>query len=307
MILYSDKLDFALNRSRWSSHSLNFVEKAWQSLSVFLQSTQYKNSLNSRVCVFNYAFDIKEFIFAVMTQQSKILNQFNNYMIEQRKDRVNWLDFYSVKRKLRESFVKNTDAILLVNVDDAQEHELLEIKRRFSQLSERLILQDVSKIIEKIKIEQAFEIMIHDFFSSQTVIDEIFIIAFYTKTNRRSDARVYYFRNVFHDWSDKECLEILKNVTSTMKKNYSSILINEWCFSDDTSFAFAALSNINMMIVCADMKRTEMKWRKLLSDANLHIDKIWISFSNVESFIEASLKWIMLRFSNEINDFICTF
>ena len=101
-----------------------------------------------------------------MTQQSKILNQFNNYMTEQRKDRVNWLNFYSVKRKLRESFVKNTDAILLVNINDAQEHELLEIKKRFSQLFERLILQDVLKIIEKIKIEQAFEIMIHDFFSS---------------------------------------------------------------------------------------------------------------------------------------------
>lgn len=74
-----------------------------------------------------------------------------------------------------------------------------------------------------------------------------------------------------------------------MIKDYSIVLINEWSLSDDTPSAFATLSDLNMMALCAGMERTETQWRKLLGEAGLRINKIWTQSSESESLIEACL------------------
>ncbi len=74
-----------------------------------------------------------------------------------------------------------------------------------------------------------------------------------------------------------------------MTKDYSFVLINEWSLSNDTPSAFAALSDLNMMAICAGMERTETQWRTLLGEAGLRINKVWAHSSGAESLIEASL------------------
>ena len=102
-------------------------------------------------------------------------------------------------------------------------------------------------------------------------------------------ARAYYFRNVFHDWPDEECREILRQTASAMEWDYSRLLINEWCLSDHGSAAFATFSDINMMAACAGMERTEAQWLDLLATSGLKVLKVWSATPDAESLIEAVL------------------
>lgn len=105
-----------------------------------------------------------------------------------------------------------------------------------------------------------------------------------------SGARAYYLRNVLHDWPDTKCREILQRTASAMKKDYSRLLINEWCLGDCGSSVYATLLDINMMAVCAGMERTETQWRDLLGSSGLRISKIWSESQDAESLIEAVLE-----------------
>ena len=103
-------------------------------------------------------------------------------------------------------------------------------------------------------------------------------------------ARAYYFRNIFHDWPDGECREILQQAAAAMEWDYSRLLINEWCLPDQGSTAFAIFSDINMMAACAGMERTKTQWLELLATSGFRVVKIWSATPDAESLIEAVLE-----------------
>jgi len=75
-----------------------------------------------------------------------------------------------------------------------------------------------------------------------------------------------------------------------MKRDYSKLLINEWCLLDQGSTAFPTFSDINMMAACAGMERTESQWRELLATSGFKIVRIWLDSPDAESLIEATLE-----------------
>ena len=75
-----------------------------------------------------------------------------------------------------------------------------------------------------------------------------------------------------------------------MRKDYSKLLINEWCLRDCGSSVYATFLDINMMAVCAGMERTETQWEELLKSSGLRISKIWSASEDAESLIEAVLE-----------------
>ena len=75
-----------------------------------------------------------------------------------------------------------------------------------------------------------------------------------------------------------------------MKKDYSKLLINEFCLRDRGSSVYATFLNINIMAVYAGMERTETQWEDLLKSSGLRISKIWSASQDTESIIEAVLE-----------------
>lgn len=59
------------------------------------------------------------------------------------------------------------------------------------------------------------EFMEHDFFTEQPV----------------KGADVYFFRWIFHNWSDKYSIKILKNLVLTLKKG-ARVVVNEFCLPE---------------------------------------------------------------------------
>ena len=60
-------------------------------------------------------------------------------------------------------------------------------------------------------------------------------------------ARCYYFRSIFHDWPDEDCIKILKNTAAAMTPGYSKLLMSEFVLPVKDCPLYPALLDINMM------------------------------------------------------------
>jgi hypothetical protein len=96
--------------------------------------------------------------------------------------------------------------------------------------------------------------------------------------------------SVLHDWGDDDCIKILHNLTSALKKGYSKVLINEIVVSEENA-SLAATSMDQLMLVLGAMKeRTEGQWREILGKAGYRVLTIWNYPGVAESLIEAEVK-----------------
>ena len=105
---------------------------------------------------------------------------------------------------------------LVVDVGGSHGLVSMDIARGFPSL--RFIVQDLPKVIEDAKMKVPAELadrvtfMAHDMFTEQPV----------------KGADVYYFRWIFHDWSDKYCIKILKSLIPALKPG-ARIMFSERC------------------------------------------------------------------------------
>lgn len=103
-------------------------------------------------------------------------------------------------------------------------------------------------------------------------------------------ARVYYLRNILHDWPDDKCQIILSQVATAMTEGYSKILLNELVIPDQGASLVAVQSDITMMACLAAIERSKRQWHELIDAAGLKIEKIWTDVPEAESIMEVILK-----------------
>lgn len=101
-------------------------------------------------------------------------------------------------------------------------------------------------------------------------------------------ARWYFFRRVFHDWSDDACRKILVKTREAMRKGYSTLLIQDSVIPETGCSPVNNLIDLGMAII-AGMERTEVQWRKLLGAEGFNIIKIWPAQIGSLSMIEAEI------------------
>ncbi|KAH8586596.1 putative O-methyltransferase [Bisporella sp. PMI_857] len=153
-------------------------------------------------------------------------------------------------------------------------HYLQELCEKHGNLPGYLIFQDREEVIATLTPGTNFKTVAHDFFTPQPVLH----------------ARAYYLHSVLHDWGDDDCIKILHNLTSALKKGYSKVLINEIVVSEENA-SLAATSMDQLMLVLGAMKeRTEGQWREILGKAGYRVLTIWNYPGVAESLIEAEVK-----------------
>ena len=89
-----------------------------------------------------------------------------------------------------------------------------------------------------------------------------------------SGARVYYMRNVLHDWPDDKCVEILQNLKSAMTAD-SRILIDEMIMPEKGAPWRATQQDFIMASVLAAKERSRSEWLSVFDSAGLRIDSLW--------------------------------
>lgn len=92
-----------------------------------------------------------------------------------------------------------------------------------------------------------------------------------------------------HEFSDENCIEILKNVTQAMEKGYSKILIEEYILREENPGLFHSMVDIILMVFAPGSLRTKSRWVRILESVGLTINTIFHPDGDGPSIIEAEL------------------
>ena len=85
-------------------------------------------------------------------------------------------------------------------------------------------------------------------------------------------ADIYYFRNIFHNWPDKNCLAILRNQIPSLKRG-ARLLIDDFTLHEPGSVGWVQerrrrWMDVNMLVFFGSRERTLEEWRGLLGEAD---------------------------------------
>ncbi|KAL4750725.1 S-adenosyl-L-methionine-dependent methyltransferase [Aspergillus terricola var. indicus] len=171
-----------------------------------------------------------------------------------------WFDVYPVRETLTSP---DSDRVLLVDIGGGVGHTLAALKRRFPDLSGRLILEDLPQVIDDIKepLSDNISAIKYDMFEPQPI----------------RGAKMYYMRRVLHDWPDKQALMALSHIRKAMAED-SVLIIHDYIFPDghdgpDVS-PFAAIVDFQLMELMSSHERTQQQWVALLEKAGFRVVKI---------------------------------
>lgn len=88
-------------------------------------------------------------------------------------------------------------------------------------------------------------------------------------------ARVYYLKNILHDWSDSQCRQILGSIRGAMRRGYSKIVIEEFVIPVRDVPLLQSMWDLEMLVWCGSMERTQDGWRGLLASTGFGSVRFW--------------------------------
>ncbi|KAH9999722.1 S-adenosyl-L-methionine-dependent methyltransferase [Xylariaceae sp. FL0662B] len=233
-------------------------------LPFYLEKTGFRN-VEGPPGPFQDAHGTQDNMFPWLIKDPPMMGNFNAFMTGQRADRKQWFDFFDIDDILLKGANADPNATLLVDVAGGEGHDISEFHKRYPDAPGRLSIQELTPEVERQK---------YDFFQPQPI----------------KGARCYYFRSIFHDWPDADCIKILKNTAEAMTPGYSKLLMNEFVLPASNVPLYPSLLDINMMAVLNGMERTEAQFTKLLDSAGLKVVKFWSIGAEIEGLVEAVLK-----------------
>lgn len=205
---------------------------------------------------------------------------FHNFMKEQFASLPTWLDVVSFAAEFAQD--SRPDDIVFVDVGGGNGSQCAALKKRLPDLKGRVVLQDQSYVLETALVVEGMEKMPYDFFTEQPI-----------KGRRqgpepscnepvesdRLGARVYYFRQILHNFDDDACVRILESQISALGPD-SIIVIDDKVLPDDKpavgtpGIEYTAALSIAMKVMFDAQERRESSLRRLLDQAGLQIKDI---------------------------------
>jgi hypothetical protein len=180
-----------------------------------------------------------------------------------------WTDVYPCKERIIESFDENLNSPLFVDVGGSNGHEaerfleLLpdETRELLSGKTRRIHVQDCKLPDPSFQKQKGrIEYQEYDFFTPQPL----------------HKSSVYFFSDIFHNWSDEKCGEVLENLKDAMEPGYSRLLISDHILPA-TGCPFPAFAlDISMMVLHAGKERTLSQWKDLLSSKGFTYNEHWL-------------------------------
>ncbi|KAK0513495.1 hypothetical protein JMJ35_004481 [Cladonia borealis] len=242
----------------------------------FLSSTSFGHT-SGESAPSAFEFSHGKTIWKLLEEQPDQRHNFELLMRERKKHEENlWHRRFPPCALLSSANLKtDPEAVLMVDIGGANGSQALSFKAQFPHLPGRYVVQDLffPKPDGASKPSEGVELMSYDFFTPQPV----------------KGARFYYFRNVFHNWSDKKCAEILRNLVPAMDPEYSTLLIDDFVLPTKDTQLRGALSDILMMVTVDALERTSRQYEELLRAAGLKIVNLFAVGTNEEAVMEVKI------------------
>lgn len=83
----------------------------------------------------------------------------------------------------------------------------------------------------------------------------------------------YFLVNVLHDWDDKPCCLILKNITLSMDAK-SKLWVVEYVLEPDSGFSVAKLLDIEVLVMGGGRERSIREYKTLFNSVGLTVSKV---------------------------------
>ncbi|OGE52135.1 hypothetical protein PENARI_c011G04588 [Penicillium arizonense] len=250
-----------------------------QKVPEYLQSTNYRNPDDPLFAPLQYTHNIKIDGFTWLCQNPEALTRFNSFMEGQRADRPHWGDWFPVHEQLLDHPDVTAEAPLLVDLGAGRGHDLIGFRKRFPDAPGKLVLEDLSSVIDEVRGAQdletaSIETVAHDFFAEIQPVQ---------------GARAYYFKNVLHDWSDEKATIIFNHLKPAMKRGFSKVIMEEYILPDQNARSLPCMTDIAVMVFCSGLERTRQRWSNLLTSVGLRVLKFWVCEGDGLGIVEAEL------------------
>ncbi|TLD23976.1 hypothetical protein PspLS_06418 [Pyricularia sp. CBS 133598] len=259
------------------THGFNFKAPVFLAIPPFFEKHGYKLITDINDTPFQIAHNTKLDPWAWGKERPERYQDFLGWMEHARDGDPSFLDSVDLTGFFQNS---NKDTLLFVDVSGSRGYVTTAVRGRYADIPGQVFLQDQPHIVDLVKKDtrpelKTIELQGHDFFTGPTPL---------------KGARVYYLRNILHDWSDAKSLEILASVTPSMDKD-SVMLLDEVVLPEMNPPWRGTQLDMEMLTHLAGAERTENDWRGLLDAAGLKVDKIVPYFSaRGDSIIQARLK-----------------
>ncbi|KAI0873110.1 S-adenosyl-L-methionine-dependent methyltransferase [Hypoxylon argillaceum] len=251
----------------------DFVGKGAYVLPTFLKHNGWKSPESYEQSAINLALNITQAGFWEWLSADPSSQAIFNSGMQSRPSAINVSVLYNFEEQLSPSL--GHDDVAIVDIGGGRGHALVEIKKAFPNLRGRLVLQDQETVIN-----DAIAQGLPSYIEPQ--------VASFFQPNPVRNARAYYYRRVFHDWSDPIGVKILGSTVGAMGPD-SRILIADICMPVRNAPWSMAMQDLNMMVL-GGIERTEDQWLALLDKADLMLTKIWRTDGSNHAVIEARRK-----------------
>jgi hypothetical protein len=88
-----------------------------------------------------------------------------------------------------------------------------------------------------------------------------------------SGADAYLLKHILHDWSDEDCLRILKNIYAAAEPG-TKLLIVDTVIGARNEHQFAKILDIQMLVHLPGKERTQAEWKELLHAAGFQLTRV---------------------------------
>jgi hypothetical protein len=159
-----------------------------------------------------HTFTFGKSMFEYTAENPEYGKAFDDFMTARREATWDkWFQIFPAKEKIQPAEIGE---VLLVDVAGGQGYWSQQFRQAFPELPGRIIVQDQPHVITKL---DSVETMAYDFFTPQPI----------------AGARIYYFKQILHNWDDEKSTLILKNTAAAMEKGKSTLLINDYVLPEE--------------------------------------------------------------------------
>jgi len=252
-----------------SSAQIRFTGPFMHALPLQLAKTGYIDTNDVGDSAFHMGHKTEHTPYKWLGENPEIAKLFFDMMPVQRAGQLCWTRQPEFTRPLLQAyFTMSADEqargrVMFVDIGGGAGHQCIAIRENLPQLEGRIILEDLEWSAKPASSLEAIhrrdiEVVAHDFTKPQPAATQ--------------GAKVFYLRNVLHNWDDASCLPVLSNIRDAMVED-SIIVIDEMVMQEMNAGEISVNYDMIMMGF-ASKQRTEAAWKQLLGQVGLDIVEV---------------------------------
>lgn len=197
--------------------------------------------------------------FSWFPTQPSLMQNFGAFMSVQRDGQPSCFDAYPFQQKAEGL---KPDQPFFVDIGGSVGHQCIALRTRFPDLPNKIILEDQPATLSMAIDHPGVQRQAQDFWKPQVI----------------KGSRIYYLRNIMHDYADAQAAEILRRTKDAFGSDpdpEAVILIDEMILPETNAHRFQTQLDMTMMMGICAKERTEEQWKKVIEDAGLKIKNVY--------------------------------